>query len=414
MNVLKTKASKSFEKYVDLFKNAGKSYLIPKQRLSDAEWDELNTELAKDSLEMIPVEKDNHMYMKFRKLSRDEKKKKLFNAGVLKNINGIIQRAEHISGVSGWEYKAKSGLGFEHVRLPIDKMPKSKIDDIVDQFREKGVDLEIINTNKGKYLVFNTEKYRNFAPDNYKPNNKIKHGIYHSSNVVLSELIKSAIQKILNTKIPENRDSNLSPKMQVYTKGILQKYEMIGVIDMRKLDQLADKMRQNLMEELANVPDIADKILKWDSLSAEQKNDLAEDINYITGSQRADHSGQTIVAFGNMSPGHHGLAYGGTGSITQFGFNKMLLDDFDTCIGTIVHENVHRFQNHSKSAIPKNVRDYVDSIIDTKSTTQYINDISECESRYIQAFVRQNFLRDFTKYYTQKRLMEYHAHKEYA
>lgn len=405
MSVLTEKASKSFDKYIQQFFDGRGSVKLPKSRLTDAEWERLNLELAKHSVEMKPCSVDGRPYMEFGQISQKEKNRRLLQAGVISAMDNLVARFQQISGVSGWEYKATSGLKFEHIRLKIDGMSKAQIDKIIKTCKENSVNLEIMDINKGRFLYFNVENARNVAPNNYQPNNKIKYETYTNAGVGVSEFAKNQIKDILDIDYPNGETNTLSPTMQEQTKMILKKYAALGLVDLRKLRQFAQDIRDNLIAELADNERIAKKIIQWDSLTVADKKLLIKNLNYIVGSQRLDHSGKSILIMGpeEVHANGHFIKY--WGEEKEFMFNdKLLAKPFDNCFGTIVHENVHRFQQEGASAIPLAVAQYMESIYERRPYKHYFNNLIECESRYVQAFVMRDFSRDFLAYYNKKKL----------
>lgn len=406
MDSLKNRASKNFDKYRDSFINGGEEYLIPASRLNKSEWESLNNDLAKESLEMVPYEQKGKSYMRFKRINRKEKITKLLNAGFLLKIDFMVKYFEDITMTKGWEYKPKSGLGFEHIRLNIEKMSKTEIDKVVKICKNRGIKLEPLSMNKGKFLMFNINEYRNVLPNNYTANNKIKNIDFNNSSVQVTKERKEAIQKILDIDLPRNVTNNMATEMQEYTKKILYKYEEAGLIDTKNLDKLAQLIRNNLMMEFSSTEYFADNIINWERLSVRQRRDFINDLNYVTGSQRLNHDNATILIVGDSDINPNGHFYQND-KYKEFMFNKRLLDNsFDSCFGTIVHENIHRFQKQYKSAIPKKVVEYMASIYTYEPYKHYVNNLIECESRYVQAAVMRDFSRDFVKYYNNKLMMQ--------
>lgn len=74
---LKSKASKSFDKYMKALLEGTDTYMLPQERMSDAEWEELNSMLIKYKVKLVPVSHKGIGYMQF---SRLKKKKEFENA----------------------------------------------------------------------------------------------------------------------------------------------------------------------------------------------------------------------------------------------------------------------------------------------------------------------------------------------
>lgn len=126
-------------------------------------------------------------------------------------------------------------------------------------------------------------------------------------------------------------------------------------------------------------------------------------MNYIIGSQRMVHTGKTIVISGSEEENANGHFRPGTNEEKEFMYNDRLLKTtFDRCFSTLVHENIHRFQNNGLSAVSLPLVRYMNQIYVNKPYKHYFNNLIECESRYIQAYVMRNFSRDFIRYYNQK------------
>ena len=78
LKVLKSRGSKNLDKDMNALRDSNDVYMLPKERLSDQEWQELNSMLAIHGVKMVPfLHKDNYMYMKF---TRVDKKRELENA----------------------------------------------------------------------------------------------------------------------------------------------------------------------------------------------------------------------------------------------------------------------------------------------------------------------------------------------
>lgn len=75
---LKSRASRNFDRYMKAFLDGTDIYMLPKSRLTDTEWKELNSMLSSSGVKLVPIlHKDNYMYMKFAKA---DKKKDFENA----------------------------------------------------------------------------------------------------------------------------------------------------------------------------------------------------------------------------------------------------------------------------------------------------------------------------------------------
>ena len=75
---LKSRASRNFDRYMKAFLDGTDIYMLPKSRLTDTEWKELNSMLSSSGVKLVPIlHKDNYMYMKFAKV---DKKKDFENA----------------------------------------------------------------------------------------------------------------------------------------------------------------------------------------------------------------------------------------------------------------------------------------------------------------------------------------------
>ena len=84
---LRVRASKSFEKYLNLFLTTGETTGLPHQRLSESEWEQLNAELKEQNVVLVPKEKDGYVYYFF---SRPYKQNE-FAAGQQKVETRLIQ-----------------------------------------------------------------------------------------------------------------------------------------------------------------------------------------------------------------------------------------------------------------------------------------------------------------------------------
>ena len=62
---LRNRASSNFDTYLNDFKETGRSTLLPKDRLTDAEWDALNQALESDGVRLRPGTQDGKQYMAF-------------------------------------------------------------------------------------------------------------------------------------------------------------------------------------------------------------------------------------------------------------------------------------------------------------------------------------------------------------
>ena len=263
------------------------------------------------------------------------------------------------------------------------------------------VTLQEMNINKGRFLYFDISSARNVSPHNYIPNDNIKHSIYNDSSVYIKESDKDKIKQILDIDIPEYETDPLSEPMQKHTQMIIKKYAERGLINLKQTRQLAEDIRQNLIVELANNDTIAKQIIGWASLKISDKKQLIKNLNYIIGSQRIDHTGKSIVIIAPDEVTTNGQFRASIEKEFMFN-NRLLSGTFDRCFGTIVHENIHRFQNQGLSAIPINVVNYMHQIYTKEPYKHYFNNLAECESRYIQAFVMRDFSRDFMQYYNNR------------
>ena len=147
LNPLFNRASKNFEKYLKEFQENGNVYMLPHSRLNEEEWKTLNATLVQQGVRLIPVKKSGVSYMMFSALpKRSSSKIDDTNLGpTLKNLTGL-----------DWEHKTTqtSGLGFEHYRIKIDNYPQTQVQQIIDILNQNAIyDVNVINTNKGKFLV---------------------------------------------------------------------------------------------------------------------------------------------------------------------------------------------------------------------------------------------------------------------
>jgi len=62
---LRARASKNFEKYLNLFLTTGETTGLPHQRLSESEWEQLNSELKGLGVVLVPKTKDGYLYYFF-------------------------------------------------------------------------------------------------------------------------------------------------------------------------------------------------------------------------------------------------------------------------------------------------------------------------------------------------------------
>ena len=66
---LKNRASKRFNQYLQDFKANGTVMALPRERLSDAEWQELNKIIKNQGVVLVPTVKNGYEYMAFSALA---------------------------------------------------------------------------------------------------------------------------------------------------------------------------------------------------------------------------------------------------------------------------------------------------------------------------------------------------------
>ena len=135
---LVNRASKNFAQYLKDFKEKGIVHMLPITRLSEQEWQKLNSMLAQYGVCMVKAENKGHMYMRFSKAQKNLGDK-------LKEYTGIA-----------WEHKTKenTGLGYEHYRISIDNLTQSHVQQIKNVLGQHKIDgVDVVSTNKGRFLI---------------------------------------------------------------------------------------------------------------------------------------------------------------------------------------------------------------------------------------------------------------------
>lgn len=67
---LRSRASRNFDKYLRAFLERDEAYMLPRERMTDEMWRELNKSLVSHGVRLVPVEKDGVSYMMFSALSK--------------------------------------------------------------------------------------------------------------------------------------------------------------------------------------------------------------------------------------------------------------------------------------------------------------------------------------------------------
>lgn len=123
-DLLKSKASKSFDKYMKALLDGTDTYMLPKERMSDKEWEELNSMLIKHKVKLVPVlHRDNHVYMQFTKLEKKKEFEKALALVKVQQFNYIRTKYPNLSD--------------EVVKSIVDRQDDLDIDDIYDMLRHK-------------------------------------------------------------------------------------------------------------------------------------------------------------------------------------------------------------------------------------------------------------------------------------
>ena len=315
-----------------------------------------------------------------------------------KNITNIGHNLYRYTGYD-WEHKTESGLGYEHYRLPVAGMPKTEINRITSELEKRAIYPELVQLNKGTFLIFNTDKVRSRRPEKYHGGQNMLNNNYNASVAKqLSPEIKKELQDIVNTPLPPGREDIHSPNIIAHTARIINAYAQAGALDLNGVNKMAYDLRRSVMAELARMPDIVNDIKNWGSIfmTKEKKKELIKKIHYIIGGINRKHDGNTIVLMGDKY--YAGGGFNGSGS-NSFGYSTYSLSDFDYVFGVVIHENVHGFQKYNRTSFSKDVYDYVKSICE-KTHQHYVNRIDEAESRYIQDLIAKDFRKDFLAYVT--------------
>ncbi|MBP3398016.1 MAG: hypothetical protein J6K82_03735 [Alphaproteobacteria bacterium] len=159
---LKNRASKRFNQYLQDFKTNGTPIALPRDRLNDAEWQELNQIISDQGVTLEPTVIDGHEYMEFRILiipvgyEKAPSKQEIFNRGLDKLASDYGKKLEQITGVKWTHMSAEeSGLKHEHFRMPIDNMTPKQAQQLIDKLQQNGIDgVRAVRTNKGRFLLF--------------------------------------------------------------------------------------------------------------------------------------------------------------------------------------------------------------------------------------------------------------------
>ena len=137
---LKNRASKRFNQYLQDFKTNGTPIALPRERLNDAEWEELNQIIMDQGVALAPTIINGHEYMEFRILiipigyEKTPSKQEIFNRGSDKLVSDFGKKLEQITGVR-WDHKSaeESGFGYEYFRMPINDMTPQQAQQLIDK-----------------------------------------------------------------------------------------------------------------------------------------------------------------------------------------------------------------------------------------------------------------------------------------
>lgn len=392
MSYLSAKASSNFDKYLDAFIKDGVAYMLPASRLTDAQWGELNAELASRGVRLVPVERDGKKFMQFSAAPRTQNRVAQFDAGAKRVGVNVASNLKRYTGYE-WEHKVTSGLGFEHYRLDIGGMGDDEIERIKSELKKRAIYANVSYTNKGVFLIYNIDAVRNRPSAEYDAvAHIILDGVYNNTGVVMSTDLSRRISEVLRTSVPPHGVAAMHPDMVAYTTRMVDKYGALGALSRDGIDRLVRDFRRTLMAEFMNMPHISNGIVNWAALSRDKKLDLIKDMNYAIGSIRREHSGRTII---NMGPDYYaGGGFNDSGD-NVFSYKTADLDDFNRVLGLLVHENFHAFQSAGTSSVVPEIGNYIHRILTGDDHNEYLNDIKEVESRYMQYNVAKNFSNDF-------------------
>lgn len=280
---------------------------------------------------------------------------------------------------------AESGLKRGHYRLDLSNMSDSEIYAIQNKLRYTGVadKAEIINTNKGKMLVLYEDDMINLG-SNMKVSGSMLDNYYGAGGKV--DNLQAKVESILNTNYPNEN-------------ALRQAWHDSGAWNMNEAYRLTQDLRAGVIRDIKANPDLANRIRRYNSLSLAEKDQVWIDINYIVGGQNRIHTGKTMIGFLDNSDfaisGHSrflGAHNGNNETGHMFRYNRQELNDFDRMFSTVVHENVHGFQESGRTAINQNAWQYRMYNYSRGSTSGYTNQLNEMESRFVQEYASRGFL----------------------
>lgn len=143
-------ASKNFEQYLKDFLDNGVARSLPRARLNAWQWYELNRELIRYGVCMLPFEQDGVSYMEFSALP----KRSRGDVATISNLD-LGTKLKKYTGIS-WEHKTPqtSALGYEHYRIQIDGLSQEQLSHILDGLYANAIfDANSVYTNKGQFLI---------------------------------------------------------------------------------------------------------------------------------------------------------------------------------------------------------------------------------------------------------------------
>ncbi|MDW2994655.1 MAG: hypothetical protein R8N24_01335 [Alphaproteobacteria bacterium] len=286
---------------------------------------------------------------------------------------------------------AESGLKRGHYRLDVSNMSDSEIYTIQNKLRYTGVadKAQIIRTkDKRTLLVLYEDDMINLGSD-MKVSGSMLNNYYGSGAKVDNLQVK--VENILNTSYPNEH-------------ALRQAWHNSGAWDMNEAYRLTQDLRAGVIRDIKSNPDLANRIRRYNSLSSAEKDQVWIDINYIVGGQNRVHTGKTMIGmvdnYDFAASGQKGFlgAHNGSNEIGHiFRYNRQNLNDFDRMFSTVVHENVHGFQESGRTAINENAWQYRSYNYSRGSTGGYTNQLIEMEARYIQEEASKNFMSELLR-----------------
>ena len=266
-------------------------------------------------------------------------------------------------------------------------MSNAEISSIQNKLRYNGTagNAQFVETTNGNFLVIYEDDISNLG-SKMNINSSILNNSYNSSRNV--DNMQSKVENILNTSYPNEN-------------ALRQAWHNSGAWDMNSANKLANDLRKGIIKDIKANPDLVNRIKKYDYLSLSEKEKLWTDINYIVGGQNRKHSGNTIVGFLDSDDfiaagkgGFGGAHNGNNASGHIFRYNTKNMDNFDSTLGIVVHENTHGFQEAGRTAINEQAWQYriYNYNRDGLTPSGYTNQLAEMESRYLQESVSKGFL----------------------